>query len=370
MVPIRSHYMRHRSSLVPTALACGLLHHLTGQHATFSSRPRPGSYEAGAVQPGVSRVYGTPAPEQASLHRLANIAGDPLRGVGAPKGCVLDPWLMQAVEEAGAHCAYIPEFVCSLGEMSMLEALALDIAAVGDGLVPHRTQKRLQVFGEELRESEVFTFLVSRMLEAFNLSLVDAWVNVYRDGGETTGWHQDHYNLRTPHASATLNLNLGATRELALNHLRSGETFYIPQENGALFAFDAKFNLAFRHSIPKQRCLPAEPSSLRLSITVFAIEGPQPAFVTRDVENVPPGVKLNVPWADNDFSSSTWKPDSSLTVGAGAARLLTNSWPLLRGHRHGDGRNQMSQNKSKNAEKNDSRRTGIHGRLRRPDPKT
>ena len=79
-------------------------------------------------------------------------------------------------------------------------------------------------FGEELKGSAVFTSLVSRTLAAAGgLSLVDCWVNVYRDGKETTGSHQDHYNLRTPHACATLNLNLGATRAVCLESLSTRE---------------------------------------------------------------------------------------------------------------------------------------------------
>jgi len=173
------------------------------------------------------------------------------------------------------------------------------------------------------------------MLAAFGgLSFVDAWVNVYRDGGETTGAHQDHYNLRRPVAGATLNLNLGATRHLCCEHLGTGEKYYVPQVNGSLFAFDAKFNCAFRHSVPPERSLGAEPASLRLSVTVFAMHGPQPTSVTRDAGNVPPGVPLTADWTDWDFSDSGWCAAKLLPAGIGATRLL-ECGPLMRGHQKG-----------------------------------
>lgn len=281
------------------------------------------------------RGGGTAAPDGVVLRQLADTAGDPLRQAGAMKGQCLDPRLMKAVREAGGHCVYLPEIWCEEEDRQSLEALALDIAAASRAVVPHRTQKRLQIFAEDLKDSQVFPPLVGRMLAAFGgLSFVDAWVNVYRDGWETTGAHQDHYNLRKPFAGATLNLNLGATRHLCCEHMVTGDKYYVPQVNGSLFAFDAKFNCAFRHSVPPERSLGAEPASLRLSITVFAMQGPQPASVTRDVDNVPSGVPLTADWTDWNFSDLGWCSTKCLPAGIGATRLL-ECGPLMRGHQKG-----------------------------------
>lgn len=282
------------------------------------------------------RVAGTPAPDQVALRRLAEASGTPFARL---EGRPVDRRLSALAAAAGGQCVLLPEVWCPASDWRALDALAVDTAAAGDALVPHRTRKRLQVFGEDLAASQIFPALIARMLSAAGgLSLVDSWVNVYRDGKESTGWHQDHYNLRRPHACATLNLNLGATRDLALEHIATGERFRVPQENGSLFAFDARFNAAFKHAVPPDPKLLAEPRSLRLSITVFAIEGPQPSAVLRDADNVPPGVPLTASWEGWDFQDGGWSPRESLQPGEGARRLLESGGPLLRGHeRHNRG---------------------------------
>jgi len=286
----------------------------------------------------MANLRGTLAPDVRVLRQLAAAAGDPLRLPDTLKGSMLDTNLMRAAASAGGHCVYLPEVWCKQQDRQALEALALDVAAAHAKLVPHRTQKRMQIFAEDLQDSKVFSPLLGRMLSAFGgLALVDAWVNVYRDGGETTGAHNDHYNLRTPHAGATLNLNLGATRYLCLEHMETGRKFYVPQENGSLFAFDANFNAAFRHSIPSDRNLPAEPDSLRLSITAFAMVGPQPASVQRDVGNVPTGVPLQVSWTGWDLSDAGWCQSRRLPTGVGPQELLSIG-SLMRGHQKGKGK--------------------------------
>eukprot|EP00929_Paragymnodinium_shiwhaense_P041734 TRINITY_DN21677_c0_g2_i2.p1 TRINITY_DN21677_c0_g2~~TRINITY_DN21677_c0_g2_i2.p1 ORF type:complete len:388 (-),score=44.41 TRINITY_DN21677_c0_g2_i2:204-1367(-) len=279
-----------------------------------------------------SHVRGTRAPDQVQLWKLAEDVNDPLRSHGKFKSGALDRRLAAELTDCGGRCVYLPEVVCKEQDFSWLEALALDVAGTGASLVPHRTQKRMQVFAEALQDSAVYRTLLARILSVFGLSMVDSWVNVYRDGRETTGAHHDHYNLRKPHACATLNLNLGATRHLCMESLQTGEKFYIEQRNGSLLAFDARANCSFRHSVPADPSLPAEPSSLRLSITVFAIEGAQPSQVVRDAENVPPGVPLTVSWSAFDIADHGWTPPSSLQNGHGP-RLLLNAGPLLRGHK-------------------------------------
>lgn len=251
---------------------------------------------------------------------------------------VLPSRLAGACAAVKGRCVYVPELLCREQDRQALEQLARDIAAHSEVMVPHRTNKRLQVFGDALASS-VLPSLVGSVLKSLKLVLIDCWVNVYRDGEETTGWHQDHYNLHSPNATATLNINLGATRDVALQCVSTGEKWTIAQRNGSLFAFDAAFNSAFKHSIPRAK-LPTEPDSLRLSITIFAAEGAQPDQVKRDVDNVPAGVPLEV--CSDEWQQHVWTPGDSLQEGVGAEQLLS-SGALMRGHGKGKGKGKWGQ---------------------------
>ena len=278
-------------------------------------------------------VRGTPGASQQVLRKLAAASSDPLGHTAAMTCAVLPPHLAAACAAVKGRCVYVPELMCREQDRQALEQLARDIAAHSEVMVPHRTNKRLQVFGEALASS-VLPSLVGSVLKSLELVLIDCWVNVYRDGEETTGWHQDHYNLRSPNATATLNINLGATRDVALQSVSTGEKWTIAQRNGSLFAFDAAFNSAFKHSIPRAR-LPTEPDSLRLSITIFAAEGAQPDRVKRDVDNVPAGVPLEVCW--DEWQHQRWTPGDLLQEGVGAEQLLASA-ALMRGHGKGKGK--------------------------------
>ena len=46
-------------------------------------------------------------------------------------------------------------------------------------------------YGDMLQGSTVFAQLVRRMTAPFGLTMVDCWVNLYRDGGDMKYWHQE-----------------------------------------------------------------------------------------------------------------------------------------------------------------------------------
>lgn len=198
----------------------------------------------------------------------------------------------------GSFCLHLPELGCARSDSSLLEALGADVEAAGDKLGVHRSGKHLQVWGEHLKSSPNFTGLVRRLLNVFGLTLVDCWVNMYRNGGDMKSWHHDNYQDRTPRPTVTIGLSLGSERDLAFQDKDTGKELRVMQGNGDVFAFDEPFNRRFKHSVPPSTCS----SALRLSVILWACEE---ASVPRMVRANPGAPKIEVTWADWDISAKS-----------------------------------------------------------------
>ncbi|CAE8712648.1 unnamed protein product [Polarella glacialis] len=203
-------------------------------------------------------VLGSSKPKPSLASRLAS-SGFVLRPLSDP---------LLGSEDAG-ECVLSPEFGCHHGDTALLEGLAADMESCG-ALVRDLSGRHSQVYGDALRGSAIFSSIVDSMLSAFDLALVDCFVNLYRDGGDMTYWHQDCYDHRQPRPSFTLGLSLGAARDLAFHHVATGKEFKVPQANGDVFAFDERFNVSFKHSVPPVR--PKSASGRRLSVIIWARE--------------------------------------------------------------------------------------------------
>merc|ERR1712032_586573 len=103
----------------------------------------------------------------------------------------------------------------------------------------------------------------------------DCWLNIYASGSEHKNLHRDAYEDREPTPEITVNISFGVTRDMQLRHRKTGKEFCVPQQNGDVFVFDASFNDAFVHGIPRQggsnhRSIRDGPFCERLSIAVWA----------------------------------------------------------------------------------------------------
>lgn len=214
-----------------------------------------------------------------------------------PKCLPLDPEL-----SAAGGCVHIPSLACPQADKSLVRDLLAEIEAAGDVLGLHRSKRHLQVFGEELMGSDTFTAIVARLLTTFDVSLVDCWVNVYRDGGESKSWHHDNYRDRSPKPTITLGLSLGEPRELVFEHAPSGRQFRVLQNNGDVFAFDGPFNKYFRHSVPPAR---QKESGLRASVILWAVEGQGTAVPAMMREGTGQGAQY-IRWDKWDLDRGLW----------------------------------------------------------------
>jgi len=183
---------------------------------------------------------------------------------GFPDCIPVDPKLCTS-----GGCLHIPGLGSPHSDRTLGKELLAEIKAAGDGVVAmHRSKRHCQVFGEKLMGSDTFTAIVSRLLMTFDMSLVDCWVNVYRNGGESKNWHKDNYWDREPQPTVTIGLSLGEPRELEFQD-ESGRIVRVMQNNGDVFAFDEPFNRYWSHAIPRDD---KKRSGCRLSVILWATE--------------------------------------------------------------------------------------------------
>lgn len=183
---------------------------------------------------------------------------------GFPDCLPVDPQL-----STSGGCLHIPGLGSPHNDRTLVKQLLAEIKAAGDGVVAkHRSKKHHQVFGEKLMGSDTFTAIVSRLLMTFDMSLVDCWLNVYKDGRESKNWHKDNYWDRVPQPTVTIGLSLGEPRDLIFQD-ESGRTVRVMQNNGDVFAFDEPFNRYWSHAIPQDD---KKRSGTRVSIILWATE--------------------------------------------------------------------------------------------------
>lgn len=76
--------------------------------------------------------------------------------------------------------------------------------------------------------------------------------NWYRDSTDWKPFHHDSAAFnpsRARNQNITVGISLGASRELAFLHAKTGERLYFPQTNGMLFSFGRDVNIHYKHGI-------------------------------------------------------------------------------------------------------------------------
>ncbi|CAK9078300.1 unnamed protein product [Durusdinium trenchii] len=227
------------------------------------------------------------------------------------------------------HCLQVPALGSPKQDHQLAHLLLADIQNEGKHLRMHRSKRHQQIWGEHLKGSKTFTAVVARLVSLFGMSMVDCWVNVYRNGLEEKSPHHDNYKDRAPRPSVTLGLSLGSPRDMLFKDRWSGEEFRVEQRNGDpicseqrsrawmcrrpidgdVFAFDTCFNNQFTHAIPSSR---EDGSGLRLSIIVWATAGQ--SLAVPQVIRKGPGFPVEevVKWSDWDLTDGLWSDSSAL----------------------------------------------------------
>jgi len=106
---------------------------------------------------------------------------------------------------------------------------------------------------------------VRRMSEAPHPALVDAaqalseaygvrydhlWLNLYRDGHDSTAWHRDRFSCRRPGCTVPV-LSLGATRRFLLRRKEGGPSIPFTVSSGTLLVMGGRAQQDWVHAVPK-----------------------------------------------------------------------------------------------------------------------
>ncbi|MGB5120416.1 MAG: alpha-ketoglutarate-dependent dioxygenase AlkB, partial [Vibrio fluvialis] len=82
--------------------------------------------------------------------------------------------------------------------------------------------------------------------QAFNSVLA----NLYRDGQDSMGWHQDN-EPELGQQPVIASLSLGETRRFVLRHLHSKEKLELPLSHGSLLIMAGNTQHFWQHCVPK-----------------------------------------------------------------------------------------------------------------------
>src|SRR5262249_46968164 len=76
------------------------------------------------------------------------------------------------------------------------------------------------------------------------------WLNLYRDGRDSTGWHRDRFSCRRPCCIVPV-LTLGATRRFRLKPRSGGTSIALTPHSGDLIVMGGRCQADWVHSVPK-----------------------------------------------------------------------------------------------------------------------
>jgi alkylated DNA repair dioxygenase AlkB len=76
------------------------------------------------------------------------------------------------------------------------------------------------------------------------------WLNLYRDGRDSTGWHRDRFSCRQPECIVPV-LTLGATRRFLIKPRQGGPSVGFSPASGDLIVMGGRCQQDWVHGVPK-----------------------------------------------------------------------------------------------------------------------
>jgi alkylated DNA repair dioxygenase AlkB len=77
------------------------------------------------------------------------------------------------------------------------------------------------------------------------------WLNLYRDGRDSTGWHRDRFSCRRPECIVPV-LTLGAIRRFLIKPRAGGASVSFSPRSGDLIVMGGRCQMEWVHGVPKE----------------------------------------------------------------------------------------------------------------------
>jgi len=85
----------------------------------------------------------------------------------------------------------------------------------------------------------------------YGISYDSLWLNFYRNGQDSTGWHRDRFSCRRPECIVPV-LTLGATRRFLVKPRKGGASIAFKPGTGDLIVMGGRSQEDWVHSVPKE----------------------------------------------------------------------------------------------------------------------
>jgi len=90
----------------------------------------------------------------------------------------------------------------------------------------------------------------SALSQHYGVDYDSLWLNLYRDGQDSTGWHRDRFSCRRPECIVPV-LTLGATRRFLIKPRIGGQSIAFKPGSGDLIVIGGRSQDDWLHSVPK-----------------------------------------------------------------------------------------------------------------------
>ncbi len=97
---------------------------------------------------------------------------------------------------------------------------------------------------------EPLAALASLLSTHYRVRYDGLWLNLYRDGRDSTGWHRDRFSCRRPDCIVPV-LTLGATRRFLLKPRLGGSSIGFSPRSGDLVVMGGRCQRDWVHGVPK-----------------------------------------------------------------------------------------------------------------------